>query len=406
VTRTLENRSGGGRPSQTEPIIRFQRPLLPSASQIDRYLDLSREARWFSNSGPCWCLLRDRLADRVGAYCVPVASGTLGLMVAIASLTKTSPDSGASGALMPSFTFLATAQAAIWSGFQPRLIDVDPTHWHIDASRLERVLRDHRGDLSLVTAVCTFGTPPPSETRLRWERACRSAGVPLIFDSAAAFGAVADDGVHIGAQGDIEVVSFHATKPFAIGEGGAVFTRDRALYEKIELAVNFGLRPDRSATTAMGLNAKMSELHAATALAVLDEYDLILESRRDAAAKIRAGTDPDITWQTGCERSTWQFVPVVFPDADHRRRAERRCEGRVEVRTYYEPLHLMEPFSSYPVLGDGLACTAELCDRVLCLPMANDLSSEEVLAISAIVDPDPQDDVSAQREVDPPTLLA
>jgi dTDP-4-amino-4,6-dideoxygalactose transaminase len=231
--------------------------------------------------------------------------------------------------------------------------------------------------------------------------------VPLIVDSAAAFGAVADDGVHIGAQGDVEVVSFHATKPFAIGEGGAVFTRDRALYEKIEHAVNFGLRPDRSVAMARGLNAKMSELHAATALAVLDEYEPILESRRRTAARIRAQADPDIIWQDGCERSTWQFVPVVFPDADHRRSAERWCEDRVEVRRYYEPLHLMEPFGGYPVLDGGLACTAELCDRVLCLPMANDLSDEEVLAISAIVSPDQRGvDVSMHGAADPSDLIA
>jgi dTDP-4-amino-4,6-dideoxygalactose transaminase len=309
-------------------------------------------------------------------------------MVAATSLREVGHNARTSGVLMPSFTFLATAQAAIWGGFEPRLIDVDPAHWHIDASRLERVLLKRRGELALVIAVCAFGTPPPSETRMRWERACQMAGVPLIIDSAAAFGALADDGVPVGAQGDVEVVSFHATKPFAIGEGGAVFTRDRALHEKIELAVNFGIRPDRSVANRMGLNAKMSEFHAAIALAVLDDYDLILKSRRHIAERIHAGADPSIKWQAGCERSTWQFVPVAFPDAEHRRRAEEACEGRIEARTYYEPLHMIEPFGDYPALDGGLSCTAELHDRVLCLPMANDLSDHEVLAISAILSPD------------------
>jgi dTDP-4-amino-4,6-dideoxygalactose transaminase len=256
------------------PSIRFQRPSLPSAAQIDRYLDLAREERWFSNGGPCWRLLRERLADRVGAYCVPVASGTLGLMATIAAVVADARGSARlPGALLPSFTFLATAQAALWSGLQPRLMDIDPHHWHLDPARLERVLAEGRGDAGLVLAVSTFGTPPPSETRLRWERACGSAGIPLIVDSAAGFGAIAEDGVPIGVQGDAEVVSFHATKPFAVGEGGAVFTRDRALCERVELAVNFGLRSDRSVALEMGLNAKMSELHAAAALAVLDDFD-------------------------------------------------------------------------------------------------------------------------------------
>ncbi|HEX2071345.1 MAG TPA: hypothetical protein VHF90_06840, partial [Thermoleophilaceae bacterium] len=67
---------------QSPPVLRFQRPSLPSGEAIEQYLGLAREARWFSNGGPCWQLLRDRLSDRVGAYCVPVASGTIGLMAA------------------------------------------------------------------------------------------------------------------------------------------------------------------------------------------------------------------------------------------------------------------------------------------------------------------------------------
>ncbi|HEX5712325.1 MAG TPA: DegT/DnrJ/EryC1/StrS family aminotransferase, partial [Solirubrobacterales bacterium] len=243
-------------------MIRFQRPALPPTAEIDRYLELARGERWFSNGGPCWRLLRDRLGERAGAYCVPVASGTLGLMAALAAVLG---EGGGPkrGALMPSFTFLATAQAAHWAGLQPRLADIDSGHWHLDPELVERALAgDH--ELGAVLAVSAFGTPPPPAVRERWESACRAAGVPLIVDSAAGFGAVAADGVPIGAQGDVEVVSFHATKPFAIGEGGAVFTRDAALRDRLELAVNFGFRPDRTVGLAHGLNAKMSELHAAT----------------------------------------------------------------------------------------------------------------------------------------------
>lgn len=384
VRRTPETWADNS-PASTGEMIPFQRPSMPSTAKIDGYLELSRAAHWFSNSGPCCRLLRDRLAERVGAYCVPVASGTLGLMAAIASLGRGGHGTEAPGALMPSFTFPATAQAAIWAGHNPHLLDIDPVHWHLDAGRLESVLVAERGRWSVVVAVGTFGTPPLSEARERWERACREAGVPLIVDSAAGFGGVGDDGVPVGAQGDVEVVSFHATKPFAVGEGGAVFTKDRALYERIERTVNFGFGAGRAATTAMGLNAKMSELHAAVALAVLDDYHLILEHRRELAHQIRAEAHSSIAWQADCERSTWQFVPVAFPDAERRRRAEAACAGVIETRTYYQPLHTMTPFRDCPARGGGLECTTDLHDRVLCLPMANDLSAEEVLAITSVV---------------------
>jgi dTDP-4-amino-4,6-dideoxygalactose transaminase len=285
---------------------------------------------------------------------------------------------------MPSFTFPATAQAALWRGLEPRLIDIDAGHWHMDASLLARVIRDGRNDLRVVLAVSAFGTPPPAETRIHWEQLCRAAGIPLVVDSAAGFGAVADDGTPIGAQGDLEVVSFHATKPFAVGEGGAVFTRARRLHERVELAANFGLRSDRSLGLAMGLNAKMSEVHAATALAVLDELDVILEQRRRAADQVRAQAGSNVAWQVGCERSTWQFVPVAFLDPDRRAQAVASCDAGVEVRTYYEPLHKMAAFEHWPVVDRGLPMTRDLHERLLCLPMANDMDDRELDLIAGV----------------------
>jgi dTDP-4-amino-4,6-dideoxygalactose transaminase len=306
-------------------------------------------------------------------------------MAAIAAILDGSREPLA--AVMPSFTFPATAQAALWADLTPRLVDIDPSNWHLDAEHLEQLVHANRPEVGLVMAVSTFGTPPDAQARIRWEIACREAGVPLIVDSAAAFGAIADDLTPIGSQGDVEVVSFHATKPFAIGEGGAVFTRNRELLERIELAVNFGFARDRSMSFAMGLNAKMSELHAATALAVLDELDSILDARRHAASTIRAQAADGLTWQSGCERSTWQFVPVAFADTHQRDAAVLACAGRVEVRTYYEPLHTMEPFRHIAVTQDDLTATEDLYRRILCLPMANDLTEDEMSAVAGVLAP-------------------
>jgi dTDP-4-amino-4,6-dideoxygalactose transaminase len=365
-------------------MIRFQRPSLPPTTEIDRYLELSRAERWFSNGGPCWRLLRDRLGERASAYCVPVASGTLGLMAALAAVLDAPGAAQKQGALMPSFTFMATAQAAIWSGLEPRLADIAPDHWHLDPDLLEQLLHDS-DDLGAVLAVSAFGTPPPAETRQRWEQACRRTGVPLIVDSAAGFGAVAEDSVPIGAQGDIEVVSFHATKPFAIGEGGAIFTRDRDLLERIERIVNFGFRPDRTVGVARGLNAKMSELHAATALAVLDRLDVIVEQRQRAAASIRERAGAGVSWQAGCELSTWQFVPVALASHERREALVASCREQIEARVYYEPLGELAPTGSTVAAG-SLERTEDLHRRILCLPMANDLSEAERDAIASTLE--------------------
>jgi dTDP-4-amino-4,6-dideoxygalactose transaminase len=368
------------------PAVRFQRPSLPPAERIERHFARSREAHWLSNGGPCWQLLRDELAARTGSHCVPVASGTTGLMAAVAAVRAGTPERArARLALVPSFTFPATAQAALWAGLVPRLLDVDANHWHLDPDQLEQELDEHGDEVALVLAVSSFGTPPPPAVRRRWETTCRDAGVPLVVDSAAGFGATAADGVPIGAQGDVEVVSFHATKPFAIGEGGAVFTPDAALAERVELAVNFGLDADRMARMALALNGKMSELHAATALAVLEDFDATLAARRTAAEALRHAAHPSLTWQAGCERSTWQFIPAAHADRAERTAAEQRCQGTVETRRYYLPLHRMEAFRDAPLAAGGLVRTEALAARLLCLPMASDLTAEEVAQIADVL---------------------
>jgi len=318
---------------------------------------------------------------------VPVASGTVGLMAAVAAVLAMTPErSDAREALLPSFTFPATAQAARWAGLTPRLLDVDAHHWHLDPEQLEQELDERRDRVACVLAVSAFGTPPPPRTRRRWEEACRRAAVPLIVDSAAAFGAVAADDVPIGRQGDVEVVSFHATKPFAIGEGGAVFTRSPELCEQVERAINFGLGPDRRAQVALGLNGKMSELHAAVGLAVLDDYDRVLAARRTAAQTLREAAGRTLAWQEECERSTWQFVPVAFADRDARTAVARRAEGHVETRSYYLPLHRMPAFRDAAKSSGGLGCTEALSERLLCLPMANDLDEDQLSRIAAVMD--------------------
>ena len=365
--------------------IPFQRPQLPPAERVEAYLSRSRERHWFSNGGPCWQLLRDRLAARIGASCVPVASGTAGLMAVLAALHAETSRREAREALLPSFTFPATALAAMWAGLAPRLLDVDPQHWHLCPDQLERELHERADRVACVLAVSAFGTPPPPAVRKRWQAACSRADVPLIVDSAAGFGAIASDGVPIGRQGDVEIVSFHATKPFAIGEGGAVFTRDAELCARVELAVNFGLDADRNARLPLALNGKLSELHAATALAVLDDFAAVLATRRAHAGALQRAADPALAWQAECERSTWQFVPVAFPDAAARAAAARGARGRVETRSYYLPLHRMPGFRDAARADGDVAVTEALAERLLCLPMANDLDADELLTIAAVV---------------------
>lgn len=350
-------------------MIRFQAPQLPPVEAVAAYFARAEEARWYSNRGPCHELLVERLEAYLGGVrCVPVANATLGLMLGLRALV------GAGGrrrreVLMPSFTFAATINAVLWAGLEPVFVDVEERAWHLDPVAL---------------AAATFGAPPPAAQRAAWEGAARAAGVPLLVDSAAGFGAVSDDEQVLCRQGDMEVFSFHATKPFAIGEGGVVTTTDDELARRMTRLANFGF-DDGVVERDVGLNAKLPEWSAATALAVLDGYDDVLSRRRERAQQMLDGLEAHgYQRQAAAEGAAWQFVPVLAPSPDVRAAAlasARRDD--IEVRTYFSvPLHRMPAFAAVTSAGE-LRCTEALAARALSLPMSNDLSSRDIDTIVA-----------------------
>ena len=293
--------------------IRFQAPTFPPSEAIERYFELARAARWFTNFGPCDELLRSRLTEATGRPCVLVANATLGLIVAIAALRGRAP-AGATEVLVPSFAFAASAQCAVWNGLDPVFVDVAPDHWHLDPDALSLALDERRGRVAAVVALSSLGVPPPPAVRKRWESACAEAGVPLVVDSAAGFGARAADGVLVGAQGDAEVVSFHALKPLSAGEGGAVFCRDEELAAEVTSLINFSFDPRHQVQRPDALNAKLSELAAAVGLASLDELPRTIELRRALATELGRRLPDGFDLQRGHELGTWQFFPTLGPD--------------------------------------------------------------------------------------------
>lgn len=368
----------------SEASIRFQNPIFPPSDAIERYLRLSRDAHWYSNFGPCAELLRERLTAATGRPCVVVANATVGLMVSIAALRG--PEREPREALVPSFAFAASAQCAVWNGLRPIFVDVGGEDWHLDPDALEAALSARGDRVAVVIALSSLGVPPPPGVRRRWEEICARAQVPLVVDSAAGYGAIAEDGVAIGGQGDIEVVSFHALKSVSAGEGGAVFCRDEELAATVSQLVNFTFDDDHQALRADGMNAKLSEPAAAIALASLDELPTSLSRRREHAERIAARLPAGFDLQEGYERGTWQFFPVAAPDAATRERILAEGAKRsIGLRTYYDPLHRMPAFASHEQ-ADDLAVTNELVTRMLSLPMAVELESDAVERIVTLVE--------------------
>jgi dTDP-4-amino-4,6-dideoxygalactose transaminase len=367
--------------------IRYLRPDLPSLDELSRYYALSEERRWYSNRGPCNERFAKGIADYIGdVLCTPVSNCTQGLMVAL-SATCGEPAGDRRLIAVPSFTFTASACAIKWAGFEPLFVDIEPDSFQMDAGALAAALDAHEGRVAGVLGCSTFGTPAPSATRQGWRDACARHGLPLVIDSAAGFGALDDRGVQLGGQGETEVFSFHATKPFAIGEGGAIVTRQPAIAERVERLINFGIDPTLSASSVAGLNGKLSELHCAMGLAMLDRFPESLARRRLTAAALQAAVvSHPLRYQKGAEGSTWQGFHVLFASAKLRARAvDLARQELVEVRKCFDPpVHRHPAFASMP--HGGLGETERIAARSLTFPIANQLGPRQIERIAELVD--------------------
>ena len=397
VPRAMEQVSGGHEAATVSgpdldfadrETLRYQRPELPPLSEVARYYALAEEARFYSNGGPCCERLAGRLADYIGdVTCIPVGNCTLGLIAAIRGLCGT-PDGRRNLIAVPSFTFTATACAIRWAGFEPLFVDIEPDSWQLAPDALAEALTRYQGRVAGVMGCSTFGTAAPTAVRDRWRRLCTDADMPLLMDSAAGFGGLDDGGLPLGAQGDTEVFSFHATKPFAIGEGGAVVTSDPDLAQRLTRLINFGIDPDTRTSATVGLNAKMSELHAATGLAMLDRFADVLDRRRATARQLQAlFSSKPLTYQAGSESSTWQVFQLLMPTPHSRERALTLASAHnIEVRTCFDPpLHRHPAFDGAEIAGD-LAVTDHVAARTLSLPMANTLGPRQMVRLGKLMD--------------------
>ena len=368
--------------SASAAAVRFQRPNPPALSAVAAYYAAAEEAKWFSNFGPCHELLVERLEVLVGqgTHAVPVGNCTLGLMVALRALTG-EPDGQRDLVITPSYTFagrrvghhLGRLPAAVRRRGPPH-VGARPRAARRRALGARPPRRGRHGGLHV-----RHPSPACRDPRLGGDLRAR-AGVPLLVDSAAGFGAERADGRWLGAQGHAEVFSFHATKPFSVGEAGVVTTRDPALRDRLRRLVNFGFDEQRQVSGDIGINAKLAELPAATALAVLDGFHDVLAARRASAGVLREALEPfGFRFQEGCEGSTWQAVCVQAPKGIGRPQVLARATSlQVEIRAYFEvPLHQMGAFRRDACHGD-LAVTDRLAEGALSLPMADDIATADL----------------------------
>lgn len=354
------------------------RPELPSLEAIASYMASIDESHQYSNFGPLVeeferRLLADFFSKR-GAVST-VHNATLGLMLAIRGAMRPS----GTYAVMPSFTFAATPLAAMWAGLKPYFVDIRPDTWFVDPASVEEAIESLGQDVAVIVPYSTFGNNLP----LGIYASLHDSGIPVVVDAAPALGSVNAGEQHgVGFPGAV-VFSLHATKPFGVGEGGIVYSRDDAVVQNVRQASNFGFGEDR-VSHALGLNAKMPEVTAAIGLAMLEIYPRRAARRQtvadyydDALAALGA---LDRGWQRQrlIGLTTHQFMPLLAPSKRVRDAslASLTASGIGAGTYFWPPCHVQPAFSGAPT--GRLDNTLSVAERIVSLPLYESMRQADV----------------------------
>lgn len=301
-------------------------PDLPSADELLPYLRRIDSVRHYSNQGPQVQELERRCMG------VVVSSATLGLELAAACLYRDT-------VRIPAFTFHATATAVLRAGLKPILCDVDPATW-----ALAEITEDS-------LPVTPFGAA------LGYHKS-------RLTDAASAWGN--------GETGDNRVYSLHATKTFGAGEGGLV-CGDPELLERVRSLANFGVEQGLVVTHG-GTNAKLSEYHAAVALAQLGRLPAIVKKRQALEARYRKNLEGVVEMQKRAIGS-YAIFPVLVPERE--RVARELASYGIETRSWYCPTLDKHPIGANLRISGSLKNSDLLSREVLCLPFHSFVTEED-----------------------------
>jgi dTDP-4-amino-4,6-dideoxygalactose transaminase len=337
----------------------------------------------FSNFGPVNTRFEQEMLTRFFAgdgACTTVCNATLGLMLAIKDAVGNPPPGRF--ALMPGFTFAAAAHAALWCGLTPLLCDIHPAHWAADMEAESALLARFAGKIAIVMPYATFGYPIDLEP---YTRMSNQLGVPVVVDAAASLGTFDGSGRSFGSgfAGSV-VFSMHATKSFAVGEAGLIYSANPDRIARIRAMSNFGFGEPRIATMP-GLNAKLSEVNALQGLLHLATYDGILIRRAALHDHYRQAL-PELEFQLKAPGTqAHQFVPVLLPPGMGGCRDAIRAEladHGIIIGHYFSPHLLEQPYFRKVCAGGPVPVCDDVSARILSLPLFDTMTHDEVEEVS------------------------
>lgn len=352
-------------------MINVTKTFLPPIEKYTAQIERIYQTHQLTNRGKLVLELEEKLRNHLNVSNILITTnGTLPLQIALKLL------GGKGEVITTPFSYVATTASIEWEGCKPVFVDIHPDTFTIDETKIENAITENT---TCILATHVFGNPCNIEAI---DKIAKKHNLKVIYDAAHCFD-VKYKNKSIFEYGDVSTCSFHATKLFHTGEGGAVFCKDPELFKQVYFSHNFGHKTQEE-FDGLGINAKISELQAAMGLAVLPYVPSLIQKRTEVHNYYRKLLNDSCVFQSIQPETVqnYSYFPVLFKSEEVVLEVKSKLgESNIFPRRYFYPSLNNLPYVSKV----KMPISEDVASRILCLPLYHDLEKESIEQIVTII---------------------
>tara|TARA_R100000935_G_C2825675_1_gene162157 strand:- start:247 stop:1314 length:1068 start_codon:yes stop_codon:yes gene_type:complete len=353
-------------------MIPVTKTFFPNLLDYNKQLERIWQNEWLTNRGELTLELENKLKIFLNvSNLFLTTNGTLPIQIAL----KVLADGGE--VITTPFSYVATTSSIVWENCKPVFVDIHSDNLTIDVTKIESAITSKT---TAILATHVFGNPCDIDAI---DLIAKKHNLKVIYDAAHCFG-VKYKGRSIFEYGDVSTCSFHATKIFHTGEGGAIFCNDKELYDKLYYSHNFGHNGPTD-FHGLGINAKISELQSAMGLAVFESIETIFEERE----KVTKFYDNNLNFSRIKkieirDNTEWNYsyYPIIFDNEIKLLEIQKEFNdnGIFPRRYFYPSLNTLNYVSS-----KKMPISEKTSKTILCLPLYLGLKNSDLTKIVSIL---------------------
>ncbi len=353
-------------------MINVTQPFLPPYEEFEALVKGIWKRNWLTNNGPLVNQLELSLKEYLGLdHLLFLNNGTIALQIAIKALELKGE------VITTPFSYVATTSSIVWENCTPIFVDISKESLNIDPLKIEAAITPKT---SAIIATHVYGNPCDIDAI---DEIAKKYKLKVIYDAAHCFG-TKYKGKSVLEYGDISTISLHATKLFHSTEGGAVVTKDPSLLKKMSHLRNFG-HDGPEKFECVGINGKNSEFHAAMGICNLKYADHILAKRKSDSNIYDKWLDKLNLKKPFLDKNStfnYAYYPLVFKsEKDCERVFEELKKHEIFARRYFYPVLSQLNY----VIRQEMEIAEDISTRVLCLPLYEQISNEEIDLICRLI---------------------